>query len=74
MPILGNSPSKIAYSISEVITLTGLGRTKLYAEINEGHLPARKLGRRTLILASDLEEYLKGLNTFSPKKREVSHV
>jgi len=39
----------------------GVGRDKLYCLIREGKLPARKLGRKTLILASDLEAFLEAL-------------
>ena len=69
MSELGNPHQKLSYSISEVMALTGLGRTKLYEEINSGRLPARKSGRRTLILRSDLEGYLNGLVVFSAQQQ-----
>jgi excisionase family DNA binding protein len=50
-----------AYSVPEVMARVGVGRDKLYCLIREGKLPARKLGRKTLILASDLEKFLKEL-------------
>jgi excisionase family DNA binding protein len=50
-----------AYSIPEVMARVGVGRDKLYCLIREGKLPARKLGRKTLILASDLEAFLEAL-------------
>ena len=50
-----------AYSIPEVMARVGVGRDKLYRLIREGKLPARKLGRKTLILASDLEAFLEAL-------------
>lgn len=53
--------SKLAYSIEETIGLSGMGRTKIYEHINKGQLPARKNGRRTLILKEDLEMFLKNL-------------
>jgi excisionase family DNA binding protein len=55
--------ARAAYSISETLALTGLGRDKLYKLINEGKLPARKAGRRTLVLASDLQRFLEELPT-----------
>jgi excisionase family DNA binding protein len=57
--------SRAAYTIPETLAATGFGRDKLYKLINTGQLPARKLGRRTLVLASDLEEFLKGLPTIA---------
>ena len=55
---------QISYSIKEACTLTGIGQTKMYEAINEGVLPAKKFGRRTLILASDLEAFLSSLESF----------
>jgi excisionase family DNA binding protein len=45
------------------MALTGLGRDSVYKAIRARHLPARKLGRRTLILASDLQTFLSSLPT-----------
>jgi excisionase family DNA binding protein len=50
-----------AYSVPEVMARVGVGRDKLYCLIRQGRLPARKLGRKTLILASDLEAFLEAL-------------
>ena len=52
---------RAAYSVPEALSKLGIGRDKLYKVIREGLLPARKLGRRTLILASDLEAFLQSL-------------
>ncbi|MCK6417390.1 MAG: helix-turn-helix domain-containing protein [Alphaproteobacteria bacterium] len=57
----------IALTIEEVRTATGIGRTKIYEAINEGLLPAKKLGKRTLILKADLESFLENLQTYFPK-------
>jgi excisionase family DNA binding protein len=47
-----------ALSISEVCNTTGLGRTSVYRAIALGDLIARKFGRRTVVLATDLEAFL----------------
>jgi excisionase family DNA binding protein len=62
-PMNTTTTDRAAYSIPEALTKLGIGRDKLYGLIREGRLPARKLGRRTLILASDLEVFLKALPT-----------
>ena len=54
----------LSYSIDEVCKLTGLGRTKLYEAINKGLLPAKKYGRRTIILKPDLEKFLDSLRDY----------
>jgi excisionase family DNA binding protein len=48
-------------SIAEACAVAGVGRTKLYAAISDGHLRARKFGKRTLILRDDLREFLASL-------------
>src|SRR5215470_2181954 len=65
-----------AYNIPEVMARVGVGRDKLYRLIREGKLPARKLGRKTLILASDLEAFLEALPRLAkedkPTQRRVN--
>ena len=53
--------TKVAYTIAEVCALASVGRTTVYQSINEGQLRAVKLGRRTLILAEDLQKWLGGM-------------
>jgi excisionase family DNA binding protein len=53
----------LSYSIAEARSVTGLGRTTLYEAIRSGKLRARKHGRRTLILRSDLADWLATLPT-----------
>jgi len=43
------------------MALSGLGRDTLYKAIHAGRLPARKLGRRTIIIANDLQQFLESL-------------
>ncbi len=57
------------YTISEALTVLGLGRTSLYQEISRGRLVARKYGKRTLISAPDLQKWIDSLPTF--KKQGV---
>jgi excisionase family DNA binding protein len=52
---------KAAYSVNEVCALTGLGRDTVYANIRLGKLVARKVGRRTIITADDVRDFLESL-------------
>ena len=52
---------RLARSVDEFSGATGIGRTKLWAEIAAGKLKARKVGTRTLILDEDGHEYLTSL-------------
>ena len=48
-------------SIPEAVELSGIGRSTLYKYIAEGALIARKVGAKTIILRSDLMEFLANL-------------
>ena len=52
---------RAAFSIPEVCQQVGLCRDTVYRAIGRGDLVARKLGKRTLILADDLEKFLNSL-------------
>ena len=57
--------TQLSLSIEEAATITGIGKTKLYEVINSGALRARKLGKRTIILKTDIEEFLGNLESYS---------
>ncbi len=50
--------NKLALTIEEAAAAGPVGRTKIYAAIGDGSLPARKAGRRTFILATDYQAWL----------------
>lgn len=50
-----------AFSVEEVMERTGLSKTKFYEEKERGKLRVRKCGTRTLILETDLDEFLNNL-------------
>jgi excisionase family DNA binding protein len=57
----------LAHTITEACARSGIGRTSMYELINTGQLPARKRGRRTLILADDLRRCLEALPSINVK-------
>jgi len=59
---------RLALRISEVCRATGLGRTSVYAAITSGSLCARKWGRTTMVLVSDLQLFLNDLPKTSDAK------
>jgi excisionase family DNA binding protein len=54
-------PERAAYSVAEAAVLAGVGRDGIYAAIRQGQLPAKKLGRRTVIRRTDLDRFLANL-------------
>jgi excisionase family DNA binding protein len=48
-------------SVPEACVVAGVSRSTLYIELSKGSIKAKKLGGRTLILRSDLLEWLHSL-------------
>ena len=49
---------KLTYTIAEVCSAANFGRTTVYVLIGTGALRAVKVGRRTMVLADDLKQFL----------------
>lgn len=64
------APAKRAYTIDEVCALVSLGRTRLYEEIGAGRLRVRKVGRKSLILAQDVDAWLENLADYEDYSSE----
>jgi excisionase family DNA binding protein len=63
--------SSLAHSIAEACARSGIGRTSIYDMISSGQLAARKRGRRTLILADDLQRCLEALPSVKVKSNRA---
>ena len=59
---------RLAYSIEEAAEAANTGKTALYEALGSGELPAHKRGRRTLILATDLRDWLQRLPALELKR------
>lgn len=53
--------NKPLYSVSEAAQLIGIGKTRFYQELAEGKIAAKKLGRRTLVPAEAIQNYIASL-------------
>jgi excisionase family DNA binding protein len=60
--------SKPTYTIAEFVLTFGVSRSAVYREIRDGHLKAVKVGRRTMIRATDADAWLRRLESFKPKQ------
>lgn len=65
---------RISYSVAEALEVTGLGRNAFYDEIRSGHLVAKKVGRRTIVTARSIEQWLESMPDLQlgPKSGEAA--
>jgi excisionase family DNA binding protein len=57
----GEFIEKLAFSVDEAAARSDHGRDAIYDAIRNGRLKAKKVGRRTIITADDLRQYLNSL-------------
>jgi excisionase family DNA binding protein len=62
----------LAHTIAEACVRSGIARSTIYELIKTGQLPARKCGRRTLILDRDLRRCLHSLPAIKVKPEQGS--
>ena len=63
------SKPPVAYSIPEAARAAAIGTTKLRNEIRAGRLACRKIGKRSVITAQDLENGQRRSPTFTTLRR-----
>ena len=49
---------KLGFNIKEICQASGVGRSTIYKEINEGHLEAMKIRGRTIITMDNARKWL----------------
>lgn len=55
---------KALFTVRELKAETGLSHTKIYQLIRSGDLKAKKIGRRTVVSAVDLQKFIDALPDF----------
>lgn len=49
---------QLTYRIPDAMAVTGIGRSKIYELVGAGEIEAVHVGRRTLIIAASLNDYI----------------
>lgn len=57
---------KIAYTVDEAMCVMNIGRTKFYQEVQAGRLKIVKLGKKTLVPATEPANWLERLTALQP--------
>ena len=65
--------TKLAFSIPQFAQSCSIGRTKLYEEIKNGNLIAKKMGKRTIITLEDGLAYLASLPSMMSDSEKSDH-
>lgn len=60
---------RLAYPIKDAAALTGVSPWTIHVAISEGRLTARKLGKKWVVLHSDLIHFLNELETAEPSTK-----
>jgi excisionase family DNA binding protein len=63
---------QLLLTISECCRLAAIGRTKFYELVARGEIPIRKIGKKSLVAAADLELWAEQLPTIAVKRRHAS--
>jgi hypothetical protein len=58
---MNSNSARKAMSPAEFCETYGIGLTTFYAEVKRGRLAARKIGRRTIVLLQDAEQWAASL-------------
>jgi excisionase family DNA binding protein len=67
----GEAPMhQLLYTIAECCRMAAIGRTKFYELIANGEIPVRKIGKKTLVAASDLRDWVERLPAIERKSRD----
>jgi excisionase family DNA binding protein len=53
---------QLLYTITQCCQMAAIGRTKFYQLVASGEIPVRKVGKKTLVAATDLHDWIDRLS------------
>ena len=60
---------QLLYTVSQCCRLAAIGRTKFYELVASGEIPVRKIGKKTLVAAADLKQWVDQLPATAASRR-----
>jgi excisionase family DNA binding protein len=57
---VGGEPVRLVYSVAEAAVVLGISRTKMFGLLEEGRVRTVRVGRRRLVPAAAIDEFLEG--------------
>jgi excisionase family DNA binding protein len=63
---------QLLYTISQCCRMAAIGRTKFYELVASGEIPVRKIGKKTLVTAADLQDWVERLPAIETKSGDRS--
>lgn len=60
------SAERLAYSIKDIMKMTGLARGTIDKEIRAGNLPHKRVGRKIIIPADGFKQWLEASDDWTP--------
>jgi excisionase family DNA binding protein len=60
----------LLYTIPQCCRMASIGRTKFYELIARGEIPIRKVGKKTLVAAADLRDWVERLPVIETRGRD----
>lgn len=66
---------QLLYTIPQCCRMAAIGRTKFYELVASGEIPVRWIGKKTLVAASDLQDWVERLPALQSKRsnRKTPH-
>lgn len=62
---------QLLFTIPQCCRMAAIGRTKFYELVSSGEIPVRKIGKKTLVAASDLKRWAEQLPKINMKGGEA---
>lgn len=65
---------QLLYTISQCCRMASIGRTKFYELIASGEIPVRKIGKKSLVAATDLRTFVERLPAIETKPVDRANI